>query len=178
MSMPNNNPALEAFSEMDTPVLRDYPFFCGNPFFYDLKRKQKCFPCFFMCNISFMADEHLNYLQPIWTVKGQRASKDQPTFGDGESWRPLWSQNVKTNAAVAVDIWVVDSCGKRNLKTEKRCEAVKITGRQEEQDTERHKALVRLKMKDIMSLTVTLSMLLLRVFVCINVGLTFGGLKG
>lgn len=47
-----------------------------------------------------------------------RASKNQPTFGDGESWRPLWSQNVKTNAAVAVDIWVVDSCGKCNLKTD------------------------------------------------------------
>lgn len=40
------------------------------------------------------------------------------TFGDGESWRPLWSQDVKTDAAVAVDIWVVDSCGKCNLKTD------------------------------------------------------------
>lgn len=48
------------------------------------------------------------------------ACREQLTFGDGESWRPLWSQNVKTDAAVAVDIWVVDSCGKRNLKAEKR----------------------------------------------------------
>lgn len=129
MSMPNNNPALEAFSEMDSPVLRDY-LFSGNPFLW-FKKDTKVFPCLFICNTSFMADEPLNYLQPICAVKGQRASKDQPTFGDGESWRPLWSQNVKTNAAVAVDIWVVDSCGKCNLKTEKKCEAevVKNTGR-------------------------------------------------
>lgn len=52
-------------------------------------------------------------------VKRLKVSKKQPTFGDGESWRPLWSQNVKTNAAVAVDIWVVDSCGKCDLKTDR-----------------------------------------------------------
>lgn len=49
----------------------------------------------------------------------KKRMKPNCTFGDGESRRPLWSQNVKTNAAVAVDIWVVDSCGKSNLKTDK-----------------------------------------------------------
>ena len=44
------------------------------------------------------------------------SNKTQHTFGNGESWRPLWPQDVKTNAAIAVDIWVVDSCGKCNLK--------------------------------------------------------------
>lgn len=53
-----------------------------------------------------------------WCSEKLWGTVNQPTFGDGESRRPLWSQNVKTNAAVAVDIWVVDSCGKCNLKAD------------------------------------------------------------
>lgn len=38
------------------------------------------------------------------------------TFGDGKCRRPLRPKNVQTDAAIAVDIWVVDSCGERNLR--------------------------------------------------------------
>lgn len=37
------------------------------------------------------------------------------TFGDGQGGRPLVSQDVKADAAVAVDVGVVDAGGEVNL---------------------------------------------------------------
>lgn len=101
---------------------------------------------------------HINTEASVATcaVKSLKASKNQPTFGDGESWRPLWSQNVKTNAAVAVDIWVVDSCGKCNLKTdgEERYVGVRKGGRwEEQQETKWHKAVVCFSRQEALHVT-------------------------
>lgn len=38
------------------------------------------------------------------------------TFRDGECRGPLWSENIQTDAAVTVDIWVVNSCCECNLR--------------------------------------------------------------
>ena len=32
------------------------------------------------------------------------------TFGDSECRGPLIAENIKTNTAVGVDIWMIDSC--------------------------------------------------------------------
>jgi hypothetical protein len=40
----------------------------------------------------------------------------EPTFRDGKCWRPLISQNVKTNTAVGIDVGVVDASGEVNLR--------------------------------------------------------------
>lgn len=37
------------------------------------------------------------------------------TFGDGQSWRPLVTQDVQANAAVAIDVGVVDAGGEVDL---------------------------------------------------------------
>lgn len=37
------------------------------------------------------------------------------TFGNGQSRAPLVSQDVKTDAAVRVDVRVVDACGEVDL---------------------------------------------------------------
>lgn len=47
------------------------------------------------------------------------------TFGDGKCRWPLWPQNIKTDAAIAVDIWVIDSCGKCNLRKIEKNEQVR-----------------------------------------------------
>lgn len=44
---------------------------------------------------------------------------DWVTFRNGKCWRPLWSENVQTDAAVTVNIRVVDSRRERNLKDNK-----------------------------------------------------------
>lgn len=59
------------------------------------------------------------------------------TFWDGESRRPLWSQYVKANAAVAVDIWVVDSCGECNLREGVESEWAGHNRKQNEETTEK-----------------------------------------
>lgn len=38
------------------------------------------------------------------------------TFGDGEGWTPLISKDVKADAAVGVDVGVVDSGGEVDLR--------------------------------------------------------------
>ena len=49
----------------------------------------------------------------IW-VSEHRTDREQH-LGDGQRWTPLVSENVETDAAVAVDVRVVDLGGERNL---------------------------------------------------------------
>ena len=43
------------------------------------------------------------------------ANRAGSTFRDGESWAPLITQNVQADAAVGVDVGVVDACGEVDL---------------------------------------------------------------
>jgi len=43
------------------------------------------------------------------------------TFGDRKSRGPLITEDVKTNTAVGVDIWMIDSCREVYLPTSERC---------------------------------------------------------
>lgn len=114
---------------------------------FHFQRKLTCFPCSSICSLLFSCIHHLSVnTGSVVHIGARRPLGTQPTFGDGESRRPLWSQDVKTNAAVAVDIWVVDSCGKCNLKTDKEKRNVRGRGarkrvRWEEQETEWCKAV-------------------------------------
>ena len=38
-----------------------------------------------------------------------------PTFGDGQRWAPLIPQNIQADAAIRVDVWVVDACREVDL---------------------------------------------------------------
>lgn len=39
----------------------------------------------------------------------------QVTFRDGECRRPLRSQDIQTDATIAVNVWVIYTCGESNL---------------------------------------------------------------
>ena len=41
---------------------------------------------------------------------------DDPDLADGQSRRPLRPQDVQTDGAVGVDVWVVDSSGEGHLR--------------------------------------------------------------
>ena len=47
-------------------------------------------------------------------VRQQRANTQQ-NFTDRQCWTPLVLENIETNAAVRVDVTVVDACGKVNF---------------------------------------------------------------
>lgn len=38
------------------------------------------------------------------------------TLRDSQSWRPLRTQNIQTDAAIWIDVRMVDASGERNLK--------------------------------------------------------------
>ena len=42
-------------------------------------------------------------------------TKSRVTFGNRKRWTPLFLQNIETNAAIAVDVWMVYSRGKVHL---------------------------------------------------------------
>lgn len=58
-----------------------------------------------------------------------------PTFGDGERRAPLVSQDVEANAAVGVDVRVVDAGGEVDLRRLKGVVGREVNG--EEEDTAR-----------------------------------------
>jgi hypothetical protein len=47
----------------------------------------------------------------------QHGANRQQHFRDGQCWGPLLPENVQTNAAVAVDVWVVNSSREIHLDT-------------------------------------------------------------
>lgn len=65
--------------------------------------------------VSLVDAGNLRYKGVIWVWVTQQRADRQENFGDGEGGGPLRPQYVETDASVAVDIRVVDSCGERNL---------------------------------------------------------------
>ena len=44
----------------------------------------------------------------VWVWVGQKRADGQEHLGDGEGWRPLLFQDIETDGAVRVDVWMID----------------------------------------------------------------------
>lgn len=67
----------------------------------------------FLCCLSLWAKCQLIIWKSTWQTTWH-------TFRDSECRRPLWSENIQTDTAVTINIWVVNSRCKCNLRGHKR----------------------------------------------------------
>ena len=66
--------------------------------------------------VSFVNLSDLRYQRIVWISIRKKRTDGQQNLWNGQGWRPLLLENVKADGAIGVDVWMVDSCSKRDLR--------------------------------------------------------------